>query len=269
MPTEYSEPTRVAPGILVLYGNFKIGKTFVCTKLPNHMFLSCEPRSSEFYKIRSKEISGPRELNQSIEYMLNNDVFYDFLIVDTISKLDEWSEIVGTINYMRSPQGKKWNRVIEGDENSNPLGINDPRFQSVHSLGEGYGYRWSRDVMMKWFGKFEQLIAEGKVKHVILLAHVKDKLITSKTGDSVLSLDLNLTGKVKSNYAANSDAVGYMFPKKNERYISFKTSSIDKIVSGNRSGYLADKNILISVKNEETEEIETFWESIFPNINQT
>ena len=102
--------------------------------------------------------------------------------------------------------------------------MGDTNFQSVHTLGEGYGYRWSREVMMAWFKRFEKLIATGKVKHIVLIAHVKDKLIPTKQGDTVMSLDLNLTGRVKSGYAANSDAVGYMYAKKNERFISFKSN---------------------------------------------
>ena len=262
LPTEYQEPTRTSPAISIIYGNFKVGKTTIISQLPNHMILSLEPRSNAYHKMRAKEIKNPKEFNLALDYILNNDVNYDFLVIDTITKLDEWSEIVGTLNYMKIPQGKKFNRPAPGQQ---PYHINDDQFQSVHTLPDGNGYRFSRDVMSAWFKKFEAIIASGKVKAIILLAHIKEKLITNKTGDTVTSVDLNLTGKVKSNYAAYSDALGYMYADGSDRIISFKSSSREKIISGNRAKYLADQDIIISTATDKGE-VEVYWEKMYPDI---
>ena len=45
------------------------------------------------------------------------------------------------------------------------------------------------------------------MKHIILLAHVKDKFLESKGGELVQSIDLNLTGKVKGIYSSKVDAI--------------------------------------------------------------
>ena len=66
-----------------------------------------------------------------------------------------------------------------------------------------------------------QIIASGNVGYIILLAHVKDKLIESKNGDSVESIDINLTGKVKSIYASRVDAIGHFYREKNKGFISY------------------------------------------------
>ena len=109
--------------------------------------------------------------------------------------------------------------------------------------------------MTRWFKTLEKLIEDGKVGTVVLLAHVRDKFITSKSGDTVMSTDIDLTGKVKGIYSTNSDAIGYMYAKGNKRVISFKSTSSEKVVSGNRSHYLSDKNIEISELNPESGEV--------------
>ena len=52
----------------------------------------------------------------------------------------------------------------------------DPDYQSVHSIPEGYGYRWSRDEMIDIFNLFLKVTK----KCVIFVCHVEDKYIAQK-----------------------------------------------------------------------------------------
>ena len=69
------------------------------------MILSLEARSIDYYKARAKQINGPSDFNKALNFIESNEVFYDYLVIDTITKLDEWAEWVGTYNYMKSPPG--------------------------------------------------------------------------------------------------------------------------------------------------------------------
>ena len=166
---------------------------------------------------------------------------------------------------MNTTQGKKFNRVGEVETGAKIM-PGQQGFNSVHSIGQGYGYRWSREVMMEWFRKFEDLVEMGRCDHVILMAHVKDKLQATKTGDVVSSLDINLTGRVKQIWAAKADAIGYMYADENVRYISFNASSKEKVLAGPRQAYLAGKTIKVSESNKDGK-ITHYWEEIFPSLN--
>jgi len=89
------------------------------------------------------------------------------------------------------------------------------------------------------------LVITGKVKHIILLAHVKDKLVESRNGDSVETIDINLTGKVKSIYASKVDAVGHFYREDGKGFISYNNEY--KVVCGGRCPHL-DGSIQVSEK---------------------
>jgi len=170
----------------------------------------------------------------------------------------EWSEIVGTYNYMKQSQGKKFNRE-GGSENGPVITRSDPRFETVHSIGQGYGYKHSRDAMTTWYDRLLELISKGKVTYIILLAHVKDKLVESKNGDSVETIDINLTGKVKSIFASRIDAIGHFYRKEGKGFISYDNEY--KVACGGRCTHL-EGSILISEKQED-KSIKTYWENIY------
>jgi hypothetical protein len=113
--------------------------------------------------------------------------------------------------------------------------------------------------MTDWYDRLLNLITLGKVDHIILLAHVKDKLVESKNGDSVDSIDINLTGKVKSIYASRVDAIGHLYREGNKGFLSFDNEF--KVVCGGRCKHL-DGIIQISEKMPD-KSIKTFWENIF------
>jgi len=170
----------------------------------------------------------------------------------------EWSEIVGTYNYMNQSQGKKFNRVGE-IETGKMIMHTDPKFETVHSIGQGYGYRYSREAMTNWYDKLLEILISEKVKYIILLSHVKDKLVESKNGDSVETIDINLTGKVKSIFASRVDAIGHFYRKDGKGYISYDNEY--KVICGGRCAHL-DGNILISEKQPDRS-VKTYWENIY------
>lgn len=256
---EVRKPKGKNPNVHLIYSMPKGGKTTLVSQLPNHLILELEPGGADYVEARVQEINKPSEFDAVLAAIAESpEKVCDYLIVDTVTRLDEWSEIVGTYNYMKKPQGKKFNRESDAAEAKKILHT-DVRFETVHSLGQGYGYQYSRAVMIDWYDKLLELIANKKVTYIILLAHVKDKLIESRNGDSVEAIDVNLTGKVKSIYAARVDAIGHLYREGNKAFLSYDNEY--KVVCGGRCPHL-DGNILISEKLPDRT-IKTFWENIY------
>jgi hypothetical protein len=257
--TEKREPKYINPRIQLIYSTPKAGKSTLVSKLEDHLILELEPGGGDFISGRIQDIKTPVDFNNIISKIKNsNEKVCEYLIIDTVTKLDEWSEIVGTYNYMKKPQGKKFNR--EGEE---PNGImithNDKRFETVHELGQGYGYQYSRGVMTEWYDDFLDIIDSEKVSYIILLAHVKDKSVETRSGDVVDQIDINLTGKVKSIYASRVDALGHFYRENKQGFINYNNEY--KVLCGGRCPHL-NGSILVSEKQPDNS-VKTFWENIY------
>jgi hypothetical protein len=256
---EVRKPKSNNPGIQIIYSVPKVGKTTIVSALEDHLVLELEQGGADYVSGRVQEITKPSEFNECLTLIKNSEKqVCTYLVVDTVTKLDEWSEIVGTYNYMNKPQGKKFNR--EGDDpQGKKILHNDRRFETVHEIPQGYGYQHSRLVMTDWYDQLVELITLGKVKHIILLAHVKDKLIETKNGNTVEHIELNLTGKVKSIFSSRVDAIGHLKRIGNECYITY--GGDEKVISGGRCAHLTDE-ILISEKGDDGKII-THWDKIY------
>jgi hypothetical protein len=76
----------------------------------------------------------------------------------------------------------------------------------------------------------------------------------------VMSANIDLTGKIKSLICANADAIGYMFRKGNQVFLSFKTN--EETTCGARPEHLRNAEIVISEANDKGE-IVTHWDEIY------
>lgn len=256
---EKRKPLHKNPKMQIIYSVPKAGKTTIVAALPDHLILELESGGADYVEARVQQINKVSEFNSALEAIKESpEKVCDYLVVDTITRLDEWSELVGTYNFMQKPQGKKFNR--EGEKSDGKVIYHtDTRFETVHSLGQGFGYQHSRQAMVDWYNKLLELITLGKVTYVILIAHVKDKLVESKNGDSVETIDLNLTGKVKSIYSSKVDAIGHFYRKENIGYISYNNKY--KVVCGGRCPHL-DGNVQVSEKLPD-KTVRVDWSNIY------
>lgn len=256
------KPVATNPHVMIIYSMPKAGKTTICAQLPNSCVLELEPGGADYVEGVIIDIDKSSKLDEAIKAIKDAGKPYDYIIVDTITKLDEWSEIVGTYNYMAKPQGKKFNRLLDSNGNvrkdaaGNPLTIyhTDKRFETVHEIGEGFGYQHSRNQMVKWYDELSTL-----APHVIFIAHIKDKMVTTKTGGTAEAIDLNLTGKVKFIYSTRVDAVAFFTRRGTTGTLSFGNEF--NVISGGRCSHL-NGDIVISEKQEDGT-IKTFWDRIF------
>lgn len=221
LPTQPVEASAINPENMILFGLPKCGKTGIIldekTGLKNCLLLDVERGSNHYkgLKLQPPEGYGPvstfnwmKKVSQTIR---DQDRPYDYVAIDTLSYLDELSEWVGTYRYMQRP-GNKFN-VRDGVT----LKPADPGYESVHTLPEGYGYRWSRESMLDMY---DQLKGLGRIC-TIFICHVNDRFVL-KEAQEVRVIELSLTGKVKNIVARDVDAIGYVWNDDGQMKISFK-----------------------------------------------
>jgi hypothetical protein len=219
LPTKTSPAKSTNPETLILYGKPKVGKTTSVAQLKNVLIIDVEKGSAfiEGMIMQPPENKGPvgkfKWLKELAATIKEAGKPYDYVAIDTLSQLDTDAEWVGTFNYMHSPTGKKFNR----DSNGNILKPTDPGYESVLTLGNGYGYRYTREAIMDIYDTLKDL---GKVC-TIFICHVADKMIANKNGEEVMIKDLALVGKTRDVIPRLSDAIANVWNEEGELMISF------------------------------------------------
>jgi len=254
LPMEKRKVLTKVPKTLLIYSLPKVGKTTIVSQLENSLLLECELGGADFVEGQILDIRGPKQLEETFSAIREANYPYKYLIIDTLTKLDEWAEMVGTYNYMNRAQGKRFNRE-DNISDGKMIPYADKRFTSVHELPNGNGYQYSRIQMLQWYDAILRL-----APHIIFLAHVKDKFIESaKTREVVESIEISLTGKLKSIIASRVDAVGYLFRKDEQGILNFNNES--NIICGGRCFHLSDE-IVISERQSDKSVI-TYWDRIY------
>tara|TARA_R110000824_G_scaffold194490_1_gene377128 strand:+ start:4406 stop:5053 length:648 start_codon:yes stop_codon:yes gene_type:complete len=213
---------------MIIYGPPKIGKTTVLSQLEDCLIIDLEAGSDMVDALKIK-VNNLKELADAGREIIKQKKPYKYIAIDTISKLEEWCEDEGKQIYMKTPMGKNFDTKNPG--------------MSILALPNGAGYLYLRMAYKKWIDRLNML-----ADHVILVAHLKDKMLEKK-GKEVAVKDLDLTGKIKQITCANADAVGYVYREGEETMISF--DSMDDITAGSRCEHLKGQTIPLN------------WSSIF------
>ena len=237
LPTKIGPPTITSPRTLILYGQHKIGKTTEVAKLPKSLIVSLDPAGAEHLSCCRIQLSNILELREVVG-QLKTTTDYDYIIYDSISKMQEWCEIYATARY------KAFSSKFTGE--------------SVAELPEGYGYQWIRQDFTKLF----DALCEQKKAKLIFIGHLKLKHQTIdgeqiKVDKKNIGLpaeiegaELALTGQLRAFAARHVDTLGLMYRKDEKLRVRFNPSSD----GGSRFEYLAGKDI------------EFNWETIFPKV---
>jgi hypothetical protein len=264
MPLEL-KPTKaesVSPHVFMFYAQPKIGKSAICAGLTTQFMpgesivINTQPGGYRFLEAVRVDAFNPKDFNAAVDEV-KNDERIKLVIFDHLSSLDEWSEIVGTLEFMHKPQGKKWNARNPHNPSEGKYRPTDREWQSVHEMAEGFGYRYSREVMSNWLAEF---ISLGK--RVVLVGHVKDKYISAaREGEMIATTELDLTGKVKYMFSKKVDSIAKLVAEGNKRYFSFEARNEHEVLGGHAK-HLKGK-ILISEYDEEQDKVITHWDKIF------
>lgn len=262
LPKARTVPTSKDPKLFLIYGPPKVGKTTLANSLENNLIVDIDKGTDYLptlavkllglktpaneteaqFKARFSEDKKVKELylNELGKQILSENKPYDFITVDTVSKLEDMILPLAKEKYCQTQMGANY----KGDD--------------VRELPRGAGHYYTRLAFMEIISKF-QLLAN----HVILIGHLRNAVI-EKEGKEVDAKDLDLTGKLKTILAAETDALGYVFTKKNEMYISFKGS--EELLCGSRCDHLRGKILKIADYDEESSNlININWELIYPD----
>lgn len=184
------------------------------------------------------------ELFQIAQELKKNPGQFDFVALDTITALED----------MVLPYANKLYRET-------PMGINFDPSANILKLPNGAGYLYLREAMQNVIEWFEKV-----VPNVILVGHVKEKAFNEQ-GTELNVKDLDVTGKLGRILSASSDAICYIYRDTETGELLGNFGEDKSVLTGARMPHLSGKTVVLSKKNEETGEIETFWENIYPSLN--
>lgn len=195
----------INPGILLLYGAPKVGKTTMLSQLKDCLVLDTEQGShmleGYFMSINSKE-----ELLEFYKEAADGHE-YKYFALDTIDKLVEWTEKSVCAEY---------------------------QIESINDLPYGKGYGLVRQRTINNIKKLQSICP-----NVIVIGHRKTAVAIDNS-NAIEPESLDLSGKLKNLLMAQSDAVGYMFRDEDEVLcVSFKSKQ--SIEAGSRCNHLKGK----------------------------
>lgn len=250
-PNEKIKATLKNPRITLFYSEPKVGKTSLLATLPDSLLIDLE-NGSDYVDATKVKVNSLEELTEVGKQIIKDDFPYKYGIVDTVTMLDEWCDNDATELYKRSVIGKNF----KGD-------------YVTAELPQGAGYYWLR----KSFGIYFNCLASW-FPTLIVVAHVRDKMLVDKKGNQVEAIDLDLTGKLRQITCAKADAIGYLHrktigagekgTKEQAIFCSFRSEGI---TTGSRSRHLEGKDIELSKIVGEDEEIKANWDKIFLKEN--
>ena len=199
------KPLAVNPKILLLYGPPKVGKTTMLSQLGDCLVIDTEKGShmleGYFHGVDNKE-----ELMEFYKEASDNHEYRIFAL-DTIDKVVEWTtkEVVA-----------------------------ECQVDDIADLPYGKGYGMVRERTMNNIRKLQSLCPQ-----TIIVGHRK----TAAAVDNSTAVDpetLDLSGKLRNQIMAQSDAIGYMFRDDEDKLmVSFKAAHA--VEAGSRCEHLKGK----------------------------
>jgi hypothetical protein len=239
LPMKPSEPARINPKEIVIFGKPKCGKTTISAQLTlegKWLLISLEPKGADFVSATKVQVNNIKELKQLGLEIIKQGRPYDGIILDTVTKLEEMILPLAKTLYCATPMGVNW----DGDD--------------VKTLPKGAGYLFIRQAF------FQVMNFIGTLSHnIIYVGHLADKMIDKK-GEEVSSVELDLTGKLSKLVCAEVDAIAYCYRKDNQTILNFRSS--EEVVCGSRCDHLRGQEIVIA-ESDDNGVIKTFWEKVF------
>ena len=276
-PKEPREALRSMPRTLLVQAFSKVGKSSIAANLTTQFAKgeSCvvslgKEGSYDNHEVTEINVDKMSQFEALLDDMIKEQP-YEFVIFDNLSVFDEWSEVLGTLEYMSGAQGKSFNlKARKSNPEARGPGFSqrpdlyfnptNTEFETVHTLAQGYGYRWSRSTGIRLYNKMKQV-----ANHVIFIGHIKeDRYTKDDSGKVTKSEFLDVTGGLGRYICKDIDALATLSRKKNEGFLSFKTGHSD-LSAGTRYHYLENQTIKISEKLEDGT-IQTFWSEIYPEF---
>lgn len=240
LPKEKIKAKVENPRFLIIFGKPKAGKTTLASKLDNNLIVDLEGGSEflEALAVQARSVKDLGEIANAIrtEIKETGKKPYKYITLDNASRLEEICLSYAVQLYKATPMGKTYNGT------------------DVRTLPNGSGYMYLQQAVRKVIDMFRDLC-----DNFILIGHLKDKMI-NKDGEEMSEMSLDLVGKLANIVCGESDAVGYVYRKKNETRISFEGG--DNSVREARAPHLRGQNIVLA-ESDDNNNIITHWDRIY------
>jgi len=207
LPTAPVAIDSVNPGMLVLYGQSKIGKTTMLSQLDNCLMIDTE-KGTKYVEGLKVQVNNLGDLKEVLEALRTSEHKYKYIAIDTIDKISEWADAHTCAS----------NGVA-----------------TIGDLEFGKGYSISRELTLKILDNFQTL-----TEHLIIIGHRK-RTIIGDTSLEVKTSSLDLTGKLRGQLMSKADAIGYVYRNDGKLMISFVPS--DEVECGGRCAHLRGKDM--------------------------
>ena len=205
LPTKVIKSNTVNPSLLTVFGQSKVGKTTMLSKLNNCLIIDTE-KGTKYVDALKVSVNSSGELKQIIR-ALKEDSSYNYIALDTIDNVVSWFE-----------------KDIARENN----------VESFAKIPFGDGYNQVRNRVMSMISALMECC-----DHIIIIGHRK-KIIIGNDSVEVNVSSLDLSGKLKNYVMAKSDAIGFVYRNEDGNLkISFEAS--DEIEAGTRLPHLAGK----------------------------
>jgi hypothetical protein len=252
LPTEIVKAEKQSPSELIIFGKPKVGKTTALSLLDNCLIIDLEggTKSLDAMKVYATDL---KELKEIVIQISQSKHQYDYIAIDTLSKMEDWCEWEATETYMKSTIGKKFNK-----DNTGTM-LPRKEWESVLSLPQGAGYYYVRQSMKQWIDRFKKIS-----KNLIMVCHTKDKYITDLGKELVVNA-IDLTGKLANIVCADAQAIGFLYVdrKSGDLMINFDTKQIE---GGTRALHIAGQDFpLLQFEGKGTERkvVTNNWNKIY------
>lgn len=238
LPLKKISGTKKNPGLLVIAGFQKSGKTTSLASLDDNLIIDLEG-GTDFMDAMKVRVSGLRELSEVVRALSTSERKYRFLTIDTGTKLEDLALELAVINYRKMPIGKRWEGMPK----------------DLLNLPNGLGYSLERNAyleILSWLQPYCQTL--------ILVCHIKNSSF-QKDGEEIAMVDISLTGQLKTIVAAEADAVGMFYRKKNQSILSFRGG--ESFLVGARPEHLKNKDFVV-IEADENDNLTINWSEVFP-----
>ena len=212
LPTTVIKSTTVNPSLLTLFGQSKVGKTTMLTKLNKCLIIDTE-KGTKYVNALKVQVDNSDQLKHLIGSLQNkkemekDGITYNYIALDTIDNVVSWFE-----------------KDIARENN----------IDSFAKIPFGDGYNQVRNRIMAMISALMECC-----EHIVIIGHRKKTIIGNDSVEVNVS-SLDLSGKLKNYVMAKSDAIGYIF-RNEEKNLQVSFEASDEIEAGTRLAHLAGK----------------------------
>lgn len=207
LPTQVIKSKTVNPSLLTVFGQSKVGKTTMLSKLNNCLIIDTE-KGTRYVDALKIHVNNSTELKEVVKALKGDEgTVYDYLALDTIDNVVSWFE-----------------KDVARDNN----------VDSFAKIPFGDGYNQVRTRVMNMITALMDCC-----DHVIIIGHRKKTIIGNDSVEVNVS-SLDLSGKLKNYVMAKSDAIGFVY-RDEEGHLKISFEASDEIEAGTRLPHLAGK----------------------------